>query len=146
MSDRTEDNPINDVMEILIEHGFGGMDQAMTILVNEAMKIERANALGAQPYERSDGRLGHANGYKPKNVKSRLGNLALKVPQVRGGIEFYPSALEKGERSERALKLSMARSASDVLAVSLASVAAVAARSSSFVEAGEASSVSVSTI
>ncbi|MDF7809324.1 IS256 family transposase [Pontiellaceae bacterium B12219] len=55
------------------------------------------------------GQLGHANGYKPKNVRSRLGNLALQIPQVRGGIEFYPSALEKGERSERALKLSMAQ-------------------------------------
>ena len=109
MSDRREDNPINNAMEILIEHGFGGMDQAMAILVNEAMKIERANALGAQPYERSDERLGHANGYKPKNVKSRLGNLDLRIPQVRGGIEFYPSALEKGERSERALKLGMAQ-------------------------------------
>ncbi len=34
--------------------------------------------------------------------------MALQVPQVRGDIEFYPSALEKGERSERALKLAMA--------------------------------------
>ncbi len=109
MSDRTEDNPINDAMEILIEYGFDGMDQAMSILINEAMKIERAQALGAQPYERSNRRLGHANGYKSKNVKSRLGNLALQIPQVRGGVEFYPSALEKGERSERALKLSMAQ-------------------------------------
>ncbi len=109
MSDRTEDNPMNHAMEIIIEHGFGGMDQAMAILINEAMKIERANVLRAQPYERSDERLGHANGYKPKNVKSRLGNLALQIPQVRGGVGFYPSALEKGERSERALKLSMAQ-------------------------------------
>ncbi|MDK2858764.1 MAG: putative transposase [Verrucomicrobiota bacterium] len=105
MSDRTEDNPINDAMEILIEHGFGDMDQAMAILVNEAMKIERANAFGARPCERSDERVGHANGYMPKNVKSRLGNLALQIPQVCGDVEFYPSALEKGERSEPALKL-----------------------------------------
>ena len=109
MDDRTEDSAIRDAMEILIEYGFGGMDQAMSILVNEAMKIERARALGAQPYERSDKRRGYANGYKPKNVKSRLGNLSLRIPQVRGGVESYPSALEKGERSERALKLGMAQ-------------------------------------
>jgi len=108
MNDTTEDNPIDQVMEILIEQGFGGMDQAMTILINEAMKIERAGALRATAYERTPERQGHANGYKPKNVKSRLGNLALSVPQVRGGVDFYPSALEKGERSERALKLAMA--------------------------------------
>jgi hypothetical protein len=39
MNDTTEDNPISQVMEILIEQGFGGMDQVMTILINEAMKI-----------------------------------------------------------------------------------------------------------
>ena len=108
MNDTTEDNPIGDIMEILIERGFGGMDQAMTILLNEAMKIERAHVLQASAYERTPERLGHANGYKSKNVKSRLGNLGLQIPQVRDGVEFYPSALEKGERSERALKLAMA--------------------------------------
>ena len=38
MNDTTEDNPIEQIMEIIIEQGFGGMDQAMTILINEAMK------------------------------------------------------------------------------------------------------------
>jgi len=109
MNSTAEDTPIHDAMEILIEHGFDGMEQVMGIMVNEAMKIERANALRATPYERTPARMGHANGYKPKNVKSRLGNLALAIPQVRDGIEFYPSALEKGERSERALKLCMAQ-------------------------------------
>ena len=108
MNDTTEDRPMDEVMEILIEQGFDGMDQAVAILINEAMKIERSHILQAAAYERTPARKGHANGYKPKNVKSRLGNLALQVPQVRGGVPFYPSALEKGERSERALKLAMA--------------------------------------
>lgn len=108
MNDTTEDNPIGQIMEIIIEQGFGGMDQAMTILINEAMKIERAHVLQATAYERTPDRRGRANGYKPKHVKSRLGHLGLQIPQVRDGIEFYPSALEKGERSERALKLAMA--------------------------------------
>jgi transposase-like protein len=109
MNDTTEDSPIGHAMEIIIEHGFGGMDQAMSILINEAMKIERAKILQAGAYERTPDRMGRANGYKPKQVRSRLGNLGLQIPQVRDGVEFYPSALEKGERSERALKLSMAQ-------------------------------------
>jgi transposase-like protein len=32
----------------------------------------------------------------------------LRVPQVRDGVEFYPSALEKGARSEKALLLALA--------------------------------------
>lgn len=109
MSDRKESNAINEAMELLIEYGFDGMDQAMSILINEAMKVERAQALGASPYERSEKRRGYANGFKSRNVKSRLGNLDLQIPQVRGDVAFYPSSLEKGERSERALKACMAQ-------------------------------------
>ncbi len=48
-------------------------------------------------------------GYKPKTVNSMLGKLALKIPQVRDSDEeFYPSCLEKGLRSERALKAALA--------------------------------------
>lgn len=81
---------------------------ALRLLLNEAMKIERAQVLGAKPYERTQERRGHANGFKPKTVHSRLGALALAVPQVRGGVTFYPSALERGVRSERALTLALA--------------------------------------
>jgi hypothetical protein len=34
MNDNAVDNPINHTLEILIEHGFGGMDQAMAILIS----------------------------------------------------------------------------------------------------------------
>ena len=97
----------NQVLELLTEHGFDGMAQAMQTLFNEAMKIERSAALGAQPYERSDERHGYANGYKPKTVRTRVGKLEWAVPQTRG-ISFYPSSLERGQRSDRALKLAIA--------------------------------------
>ena len=92
------------MLQLLSEHGFDGMAEAIEILMNEAMKLQRADALGAMPYQRSESRRGYANGFKPKTVNSRLGRLNLKVPQTRD-VEFYPSALERGERSERALKL-----------------------------------------
>ncbi len=50
--------------------------EAITILINEAMKAERSSVLNAQ--------------------------------QVQGGVAFCPSALEKGVRSERSLKLALA--------------------------------------
>lgn len=96
-----------DVLTLLAEHGFEGFAGAVQILMNEAMKLEREAALGAQPYERTPARRGYANGYKPKTVETRLGTLELAVPQTRG-VEFYPSALERGTRSERALKLAIA--------------------------------------
>ena len=73
------------------------------------MKLDRTRHLQALPYERSDDRQGYANGYKPKTVNSKLGKLTLSVPQVRDSDdEFYPSCLEKGLRSERALKAALA--------------------------------------
>jgi transposase-like protein len=71
------------------------------------MTIERQNFLGVGPYQRSEERNGQANGFKPKQVKTRIGRLDLRVPQVRGA-KFYPSALEKGSRSEKALRLALA--------------------------------------
>ena len=104
---------IETALELLTEHGYEDMARAIEILLGEAMKIERSVFLGAGPYERNEDRIGHANGYKPKRVKSRLGELELKIPKVRGladGIEpFYLRALERGERSERALKLAVAQ-------------------------------------
>ena len=96
------------VMQLLIQEGSEGAAEVLRVLLNEALKIERSQALSAQPYERSPDRKGHANGFKPKTVESRLGSLRLDIPQVRGDVEYYPSALEKGVRSERALVVSIA--------------------------------------
>jgi putative transposase len=95
------------LLELLSDHGFDGMARAMQLLFNEAMKLERSAVLGAQPFERTPLRRGQANGFKPKTVQTRLGPLELRVPQTRG-VEFYPTALERGQRSERALKLAIA--------------------------------------
>ena len=102
-----QSNAIDEVVHLLAEQGFDGMAEAIQTLFNEAMKLERAVVLGANPYQRCEARRGYANGFKPKTVASRLGKLELQVPQTRG-VEFYPSVLERGERSERALKLALA--------------------------------------
>ncbi len=94
-------------VQLLSENGFEGMANAMQILFNEAMKIERSEYLGAAPYQRTEERRSYANGFKEKSVNTRLGKLELRVPQTRDS-QFYPSALERGERSERALKLAVA--------------------------------------
>jgi transposase-like protein len=72
------------------------MATAMQILFNEAMKIERSQFLDAAPNERTAKRRGYANGFKPKTVKSRIGEIALRIPQVREAeAPFYPQSLER---------------------------------------------------
>ena len=108
MTCRIRDNSsIDQAIELLCEQGFDGLGETVTLLINHAMAIERSQHLRAEPYERSDDRRGYANGFKPKRFKTRLGELNLSVPQVRDS-SFYPKSLERGMRSERALKLAVA--------------------------------------
>mgnify|MGYP001767441385 CR=1 FL=1 len=95
------------VVEELAEKGLEAVPEMMRILINQAMQVERSKYLQADEYERTEDRKGHANGYKPKTVRTRMGEITFAVPQVREG-GFYPSALEKGLRSERALTITLA--------------------------------------
>lgn len=112
MTHRSDNKVFDQVLEVLIENGLDGMATAMEVIFNEAMKIERSSFLGAEPHERTTDRRGYGNGYKDKTVRSRVGALKLKIPQVRDLKDpesgFYPKSLERGLRSERALKLAVA--------------------------------------
>jgi transposase-like protein len=91
----------------LAEKGLDAIPELLRVLINNAMQAERSEYLQAGEYERTEDRTGHANGYKPKTVKTRMGEITFAIPQVREG-GFYPSALEKGLRSERALVITLA--------------------------------------
>jgi len=93
--------------EDLVEKGLEAIPEMMRVLINQAMQVERSKYLQADEYQRTEDRKGHANGYKPKTVRTRMGEITFAVPQVREG-GFYPSALEKGLRSERALTITLA--------------------------------------
>ena len=109
MTHQIDSNVLEVVMELLSDAGFNGVPEAFRILLNESMKAERSAVLGADLHQRSPQRRGYANGYKPKTVATRMGKTTFDIPQVRDGVEFYPSALEKGIRSERALKVTLAQ-------------------------------------
>lgn len=107
MAMRTETNPLEAAYAALLSHGLDGAGEALRILVDEASKIERSHHLQAAPHERSIERNGYANGFKPKTVLTRMGEITFAVPQVRDS-GFYPSALEKGSRTEQAVNLALA--------------------------------------
>jgi len=96
-----------ELLEQIAASGLDALPEMIRLLVNTAMQAERQQYLGVGPYQRSPDRQDHANGYKPKTVKTRVGEITFAVPQVRDG-NFYPQALEKGLRSERALTLTLA--------------------------------------
>lgn len=97
----------DDLMRMIAEQGLDVLPELIRVMVNAAMQAERQQYLRAAPYERTTERQGYANGYKPKTVTTRVGDITFALPQVRDG-SFYPSALERGLRSERALTLALA--------------------------------------
>lgn len=95
------------LVEQVNEQGLEVVPELVRVIINTAMNAERQQHLNADPYQRTEERKGYANGYKPKTVRTRTGEITFSVPQVREG-NFYPQALEKGLRSERALTLALA--------------------------------------
>jgi putative transposase len=114
-----------ELLEQVAEQGLDFLPELIRIVINTAMQVERQRHLGVGPYERSAVRQGHANGFKPKTVSTRIAPITFEIPQVREG-GFYPQALEKGLRSERALMLALAEMY--VQGVSTRKVAAITER------------------
>ena len=113
MTHQDERSAMRSLVELAIEHGTEAMAAAFTTLMNHAMQIEREQVLKAESHQRTADRQGYANGFKPKTMNTRVGQLELRVPQTRGyrdenGRPFYPKALDRGVRSERAMILAMA--------------------------------------
>jgi transposase-like protein len=68
------------VLQLLMEHDVEGL-------------------IGAGRYERGDGRLTWRNGYRDRELKTRLGVLNLRVPMLRQG-SYFPGFLEPRRTSE----------------------------------------------
>jgi hypothetical protein len=71
-----------DLLEQISAQGFDFLPELIRILVNAAMQVEHQKHLAAGLYERSTERQGHANGYKPKTVKTRM------VPTLSSAGEY----------------------------------------------------------
>jgi len=107
MTHQNDYNLSTGTIEEILRNGLDAVPEMVRVLLNSVMQAERSKYLQAGEYERSADRKGHANGYKPKTVRTRMGEITFAVPQVREG-GFYPSALEKGLRSEQALTMTLA--------------------------------------
>ena len=76
--------------------------EAAALVVRLLMEAEVSKQIGAERYERSEGRETQQNGYRPRNWETRVGEVALRIPKLREGT-YYPSFLEPRRRAERAL-------------------------------------------
>jgi len=75
----------------------------LSAICRAAMEREVSRHVGAALHERAESRMGRRNGYKPRTLKTRVGEVELDVPQVRGCEPYHPSLFGRWQRSERAL-------------------------------------------
>jgi transposase-like protein len=90
----------------LLQEAFSSpqkLKQILRTVVQIGMREEAGVHVGADQHERSEDRRGHRNGSKPRKLATRLGELELSVPQVRGCEPYHPSMFGRWQRSERAL-------------------------------------------
>ena len=63
-------------------------------VIQEVLDAEMTSHLHADPYERSAERRGYRNGYKPRQLNTRVGTVTLQVPQDRDGTfstQLFPA-------------------------------------------------------
>jgi len=89
----------------LIE-GDKGFRVLLQGVVQEVLEAEMEEALGAEKWERTEGRVGYRAGYYGRTLMTRVGKLELRVPQDRQG-RFSTEVFERYQRSEKALVLAL---------------------------------------
>jgi putative transposase len=94
-------------------HGLflsNGKDEAFSKLLeeifNQVLLAQSSEQLGAEPYERTEARTAYRNGFRDRQMTTRVGTLTLKVPRHRDG-QFSTELFARYQRSEQALVLAM---------------------------------------
>lgn len=88
----------------------GDRDEAIKFLLerilNEVMKAESEEQLGAARHERTDERQDYRNGTRERELNTRIGKLTLQVPRHRNE-PFHTMVFENYQRSEASLIATM---------------------------------------
>jgi putative transposase len=97
----TDDNMA--FLERLQKQGGGDfLKELAEAVLDRLMQLDVEGVIGAGRYERSDGRTTHRNGYRERDLETRLGTLELRIPKLRRG-SYFPAFLEPRKTAERAL-------------------------------------------
>ena len=109
--DHTLKQRLRQQLQALQETGAGTdwLHELVEWLVQELLELEFSEFLGAEPYERNTDRQGYRNGYRQRELFTRVGRLTLRVPRDRDG-RISTQLFERYQRSEKALVLALQES------------------------------------
>lgn len=86
-----KDTDVSDRVRVATEH-----------LYQELIDAEASEVIGADRWERTEGRTVHRNGSRARTLTTTTGDLGLRIPKLRAG-SFFPSLLERRRRVDQAL-------------------------------------------
>lgn len=101
MTRQDQSHEVTEWMQAVLTSDRDLLAEVLRAGVQALMEAERDEYVRAAPFERTKERQALRNGYKGRTQRTRVGTLELRVPQTRDG--FYPSLLERYQRSEGAL-------------------------------------------
>src|SRR5690242_21457507 len=94
------------VLQRLFTSSDGQLAHLLEAVLNQVLEAQMAEQLNAERYERTEERQGYRNGYKPRQLTTRVGRLTLRVPQARDS-SFSTELFARYQRSEQALILTL---------------------------------------
>lgn len=98
---------VEEAVQVILDSGDENpLRQMLEFMVQQTLEFEMKEHVKAEPYERTSERRGYRNGYKPRTLTTRVGDLRLMVPKDRDG-SFSPSLFKRYQRTEKALVISM---------------------------------------
>jgi len=87
MAMNVNNSNMHEAIQVISERGFDGMEDALRVIFNQVMLVERERYLQARLYQHTDARVDRANGFKPKTLNTRLEAFDVFIPQTHE-IEF----------------------------------------------------------
>ncbi|OPZ65755.1 MAG: Transposase, Mutator family [Firmicutes bacterium ADurb.Bin506] len=82
--------------------GDRGLADLVQAVLNQVLQAQATDCLKAEPYQRTEERLGYRNGVRDRSLTTRVGSITLEVPQFREG-KLPADLFERYQRSETAL-------------------------------------------
>jgi putative transposase len=76
--------------------------KGVELVLQALIEAEATEVIGAERYERAEGRSNWRNGGRERLLATKAGDVELKIPKLRKG-SFFPSILERRRRIDRAL-------------------------------------------
>lgn len=86
--------------------GQDGLAKLLESVLNQVLEAQVSESVGAERYERHEERVGYRNGYRARQLYTRVGPVTLQVPQTRDG-SFSTDIFQRYQRSEQAFVLAL---------------------------------------